>query len=72
MLELNEEAKNKPQGSVGLMCRHSQARQELKARIEDGELGQILNLRAYRMQKSNRLLLFGKETRRREGVDVSD
>jgi len=32
------------------MCRHSQARRELKSRIEDGELGEILNMRAYRMQ----------------------
>ena len=51
MLELNEEAKKiNLKVGVGLMCRHSQARQELKARIEDGELGEILNLRAYRMQ----------------------
>jgi len=51
MLELNEEAKKlNLKVGVGLMCRHSQARRELKARIEDGELGDILSMRAYRMQ----------------------
>ncbi len=51
MLELNEEAKKiNLKVGVGLMCRHSQARRELKNRIEDGELGEILNMRAYRMQ----------------------
>ncbi|MAL87091.1 MAG: streptomycin biosynthesis protein StrI [Opitutae bacterium] len=51
MLELNEEAKKiNLKVGVGLMCRHSQARRELKSRIEDGELGEILNMRAYRMQ----------------------
>ena len=51
MLELNEQAKKiNLKVGVGLMCRHSQARRELKNRIEDGELGEILNMRAYRMQ----------------------
>jgi len=51
MLELNEDAKKiNLKVGVGLMCRHSQARRELKSRIEDGELGEILNMRAYRMQ----------------------
>ncbi|MBR90408.1 MAG: streptomycin biosynthesis protein StrI, partial [Verrucomicrobiales bacterium] len=51
MLELNELAKKKNlKVGVGLMCRHSQARRELFSRIKDGELGDILTLRAYRMQ----------------------
>jgi len=51
MLELNEDAKKiNLKVGVGLMCRHSQARRELKSRIEDGKLGEILNMRAYRMQ----------------------
>jgi predicted dehydrogenase len=51
MLELNELAKKKNlKVGVGLMCRHSQARRELFSRIKDGELGDILALRAYRMQ----------------------
>ncbi len=33
---------------VGLMCRHCAARAELKKRIDDGQLGDILSLRAYR------------------------
>ena len=51
MLELNQQAlaKNLKVG-VGLMCRHSQARLELKQRIEDGQLGDLMLLRAYRLQ----------------------
>ena len=51
MLELNEEAKKiNLKVGVGLMCRHSQARRELKSKIENGDLGEILSMRAYRMQ----------------------
>ena len=47
MLELNEKAKAKKlKVGVGLMCRHSRARRELHARIQDGELGDLLLLRA--------------------------
>jgi predicted dehydrogenase len=35
--------------AVGLMCRHCEARGELYQRIRDGEIGDILMLRAYRM-----------------------
>ena len=50
MLELSKqaEAKNLKVG-VGLMSRHSRALQELKKRIEDGELGDLVLLRGYRM-----------------------
>lgn len=34
---------------VGLMIRHCKGRQELKARIDDGEIGDIIAMRAYRM-----------------------
>lgn len=34
---------------VGLMCRHCPARQELFQRIKDGQLGDLLLLRAYRI-----------------------
>jgi predicted dehydrogenase len=34
---------------VGLMCRHCDARAELYKRIKDGELGDLVLLRAYRM-----------------------
>ena len=51
MLKLADDsiAKNLKVG-VGLMCRHCQAREELYQRIRSGDLGDILMLRAYRMQ----------------------
>ncbi len=49
MFELAEQsaAKNLKVG-VGLMCRHCDARQQLYDRIKGGEIGDILELRAYR------------------------
>src|SRR5262249_44384842 len=41
-------AKNLKVG-VGLMCRHCVARQELLKRIKDGQIGDIVLMRAYRM-----------------------
>jgi predicted dehydrogenase len=50
MLALNAEAKKKNlKVGVGLMCRHCKARQELFRRIKDGQIGDIVELRAYRM-----------------------
>ena len=40
---------------AGVMCRHSQARQQLIQKIRDGEMGQILLVRAYRMSGGRRL-----------------
>ena len=50
MLQLAEasEAKNLKVG-VGLMSRHSRAMQELHKRIQDGEIGDLVLLRGYRM-----------------------
>ncbi len=50
MFELNEKAiaKNLKVG-VGLMSRHSRALQELAKRVQDGELGEIILQRGYRM-----------------------
>ena len=49
MLALGEEAKKKNlKVGVGLMCRHCEARGELFNRINDGEIGDIVMLRAYR------------------------
>lgn len=50
MLQLAEvsEAKKLKVG-VGLMCRHCEARKQLLDRINDGAIGEIENLRAYRM-----------------------
>ncbi len=50
MLELGKKAAEKNlKVGVGLMCRHCEARGELYKRIRDGEIGEILLLRAYRM-----------------------
>ena len=50
MLALGEEADKKNlKVGVGLMCRHCKARGELYDRIKNGEIGDILLLRAYRM-----------------------
>lgn len=35
----------------GLMCRHAVSRQQLVQRIHEGELGEVLLIRGYRMQK---------------------
>ena len=50
MIELGEQsiAKNLKVG-VGLMSRHSRALQQLHQRVQDGEIGDIVNMRAYRM-----------------------
>ena len=49
MLALGEESvKKNLKVGVGLMCRHCDARKELFKRIQDGEIGDVLTLRAYR------------------------
>lgn len=50
MLALGEEAATKNlKIGVGLMVRHCRGRQELYQRIRDGEIGDIVAMRAYRM-----------------------
>lgn len=50
MLALGEQSvKKNLKVGVGLMCRHCEARQELHDRIQNGELGDLLMLRCYRM-----------------------
>ena len=50
MLKLAEEAKKKNlKVAVGLMIRHCRGRQKLKQRIDDGEIGEIIMMRGYRM-----------------------
>ena len=50
MLKLAEESvKKNMKVAVGLMCRHSKSRGELFKRIQDGEMGDLVTLRAYRM-----------------------
>ncbi|WP_396625371.1 Gfo/Idh/MocA family protein [Luteitalea sp.] len=36
---------------VGLMCRHCDARRDLQQRVRDGQIGDIVSMRAYRMQR---------------------
>ena len=51
MIDLNKLAMAKNMKvAVGLMCRHCKARKELSSRIEQGEIGDLLLLRAYRVQ----------------------
>jgi predicted dehydrogenase len=50
MLALGEEAARKNlKVGVGLMCRHCRSRMELFDRVKNGEIGDIIMLRAYRM-----------------------
>lgn len=50
MFELGEESvRRNLKVGVGLMIRHCQGRQELWRRIQDGQIGEILAMRAYRM-----------------------
>jgi predicted dehydrogenase len=50
MLKLGEEASAKKlKVGVGLMSRHSRAMQQLHQRIQDGEIGDLILLRGYRM-----------------------
>jgi predicted dehydrogenase len=51
MFKLGEESvKKNLKVGVGLMCRHCKARQALHERIQNGDIGDILLLRAYRLQ----------------------
>ena len=50
MLELAKKADEKNlKCAVGLMVRHCRGRQKLHERIQSGEIGDIINMRAYRM-----------------------
>jgi predicted dehydrogenase len=50
MLQLGEESMKKNlKVGVGLMCRHCNARRELFDRIQDGQIGDVILLRAYRV-----------------------
>jgi len=50
MMSLAGEADKKGiKAGVGLMCRHCRSRQELKRKVENGDIGEIITMRAYRM-----------------------
>jgi hypothetical protein len=53
MIDLAKQATQKNlKCGVGLMVRHCRGRQELKERIDNGEIGEILLMRGYRMGES--------------------
>ena len=50
MIQLGEAAKLKNlKVGVGLMCRHCKARKELYTRLQDGAIGDLITIQAYRM-----------------------
>jgi predicted dehydrogenase len=50
MLKLAEESQKKNlKVGVGLMCRHCEVRADLYKRIKDGQIGDIITMRAYRL-----------------------
>lgn len=52
MIALAEEGSKKNlKAGVGLMIRHCRGRMQLKQRIDDGEIGDLTMMRAYRMQE---------------------
>jgi predicted dehydrogenase len=54
MIKLGEAASRKNlKVAVGLMVRHCRARQELKRRIDAGQIGDIIAMRAYRMARAS-------------------
>ena len=57
---------------VGLMCRHCEARGELYDRIKDGQIGDIVLLRAYRMAGPTGSAFAGRSRRRHQRIAVSD
>jgi len=63
MLALNEEAKAKNlKVGVGLMCRHCAVRGELYDRIQDGAIGELVLLRAYRQAGPTGFAFVPKQT----------
>ncbi|MBM3860139.1 MAG: gfo/Idh/MocA family oxidoreductase [Verrucomicrobia bacterium] len=56
VLRLGEEAKRKNlKIGCGLMCRHSAARQAMIQKIRDGAMGDVIAIRAYRMDAGARM-----------------
>ena len=73
MLEINKRAlEQNLKVAVGLMCRHCKARQELFDRIQNGEIGDITMLRAYRMTGPTGSAEAPPNKRRPQRVDVPD
>lgn len=72
MLALAEQSvKKNLKVGVGLMSRHSRHMQQLHARIQDGEIGDLMLLRGYRMQGGGGRTV-AKQFDRRGGRDLSE
>ncbi len=73
MLKLAEEAaaKNLKVG-VGLMSRHSRAMQELSHRIQDGEIGDLILLRGYRMHGPGGVGVFDQVAGQSQRIALAD
>ncbi len=56
--------------AVGLMVRHCRGRQELKQRIDGGQIGDIVAMRAYRMAEASATV--GTEAPGRQRIDLPD
>ncbi len=68
MLKLAEESKQKNlKVGVGLMNRHSRSHQALREKIKEGQIGEIITMRAYRMHEP--LAYFASATKPK---DISD
>ncbi len=73
MFELAEKAdEKKVKAAVGLMCRHCDARHELLDRINDGEIGDIITLRAYRQTGPVGSAFSGPKHRRHQRAALPD
>ena len=71
MLRLAEESvKKNMKVGVGLMSRHSRHMQQLHQRIQDGEIGDLLLMRGYRMQGGSGACVARQNARR--GKDLTD
>ena len=69
MLELAEQSvKKNLKVGVGLMSRHSRHLQQLHKRIQDGEIGDLLLLRGYRMQGGSGACVPRQHDRRGKGL----
>ncbi len=62
LLKIGEAAEKKGlKIACGLMCRHSSARQAMIEKIREGAIGDVLNLRAYRMDSGYFMAPFPKD-----------
>ncbi len=71
ILLADEASKKNLKVGVGLMWRHCQARQELCKRVQDGEIGDVVMMRAYRLHAPIGFFA-ARQAGRDQPSDVSD